>query len=435
MADTSLATFDKLMKEVYQRDVQVQINRRTRTLDLWSQKSEIPWSGREIVYPVEVSGIENAMALGEFGTLPDPGTPIWVDKRIPMKHLYTRVRFSKQVMTYSRTSKGAFERAMEAIMGRAVRDLAHKRNLFCLLDGRARLATATGAMSGTTLTVDAPGGVAGTTNPTRYLQPNMVIAIVKDNDGDGVADSLTGIRSISSVADDGTNNTVVLNSTLASVADSDWVTLASGTSGSDLIRDTSANQAPMGLLGIVDDTTYLTTFHNINRSTYPVWNSHVFSSVGALSLDILQRGFDIADMRGEAELYCLLTHHSVRRAYLVLLEADRRYSGEYLMKPDLGTKGAALSSDITYAGVPFKVDKDAPYGIIFGLGDKSSMLRWSHISGEWADEDGRVLRIASNSQDAWEAFYRIFENYDCDRPNASVRWDGVTANVVTTHLF
>jgi hypothetical protein len=129
------------------------------------------------------------------------------------------------------------------------------------------------------------------------------------------------------------------------------------------------------------------------------------------------------------------THHSVRREYLKLLQADRRYTGSDLRTPDGGTKGAALKKggEITYGDRPWKVCKHAPYGTLFGF-LKGSVVRYIHVRGEWADEDERVLRNVVG-YDMWEAFYRIFDELHTDRPNDGFRADGINATVEVTHLF
>ena len=60
-----------------------------------------------------------------------------------------------------------------------------------------------------------------------------------------------------------------------------------------------------------------------------------------------------------------------------------------------------------------------------------SHLSWVPlVEGEWASEDGSILLRAANV-DAFEARYRVFENFYSDRGNAHVRWDGITATVTS----
>jgi hypothetical protein len=161
--------------------------------------------------------------------------------------------------------------------------------------------------------------------------------------------------------------------------------------------------------------------------------------VGQLTLDVIQRGIDASDELGggnfanDGVFFC---HHSVRREYLKLLQADRRYSGADLKSPDGGTKQAALKKggEITYGDRPWRIAKHAPYGTLFGT-IKGSIVRYINVRGEWADEDERIFRNVAG-YDMWEAFYRIFDEHHTDRPNESFRLDGITATVGTpNHIY
>src|SRR5262249_51075347 len=126
---------------------------------------------------------------------------------------------------------------------------------------------------------------------------------------------------------------------------------------------------------------------------------------------------------------------SVRRAYVNMMDADRRYTAGDLSKPDAGT-AAAKQGQLTFGGIPITVDKYAPYGIIFGV-DRSGFKRWTLKTGEWANEDGAVLTrvgTGSSASDTFEAFYRIWDNFSNDYPNRLFRLDGVTATVVVVQV-
>ena len=435
MASTAeLASFDAVLKEVYEKSVISQLQRKTPILDMFMKETELPWSGREVVWPIEIQGTESVGFTAEYGTLPDPGTPVYVDVKMPMRFTHGRVQFSQQVLQASRTSKGAFKRAMETHMSALIRDLAFKREFALWHDGSAKLALMNDT-GGATFELKGPGGVGTTqTNANRYINPKMNIAVVRDTDADGVADLLVGARSVTSINTDGTD--ITPNSSLTTVA-GDWVVWAANSSVTNLVTGTSANKAPMGMLGLVDDGTYVITLHGVNRNTYPQYQSRVFASVGAVSADVLQQAADIADqLSGGEGIDKWMCHHSVRRAILKTMEADRRYTNEHLMRPDMGTaavKGPSKGK-ITFGGIPFQESYHAPYGILFGVSNASGFTRWVDNEGEWASNDNRVLRNIVN-QDAWEAFYRIFDNFSIDRPNCSVRLDGITADVVSIHIY
>jgi len=425
---TTVSSFDAVLKEVYEKTIQDLTNKKTTALDLF-QKESGSWEGRRVRYPVNLGRNQGQMSTTENGTLPDAGNEVYVETQIPIRYHHGRIQLSIQVIKHSRSNRGAFKRAMDQEMQSMVRNIANERNRQMFGFGRGDLALVNGDPgTSTTVTVDAPGGVAGSTHGNRFLNDNMNIAFINPSGG---AIRAGGARQISSVSSDGTS-IVLTAASDAAVADNDIVVRAAQ-STSAVVGDTAFNNEAMGLLGLVDDSTFLTTLHNISRSTHAIWQSGVIASVGPLSADIIQRGLDVADQLGEGEVNCFLAHHSVRRSFLTLTEPDRRYGDSAGRKnPDPGT-AAAKQGVITFGDIPWKVDKFAPYGLLFGI-DPSYMTRYVEVDGEWADDDGTIL-LRLQDVDAYEARWRVFDNYANDRPAASFRLDGIDATIVIAHLI
>jgi hypothetical protein len=164
------------------------------------------------------------------------------------------------------------------------------------------------------------------------------------------------------------------------------------------------------------------TYHNVSRTTYPIMKSYVVTGVGPLSLDAMQQPIDATSIRVGKHVNLLAMEHAVRRAYLALLEPDRRYTGADLSRPDGGTAAAKKPTgrSITFGDIPFLVDRDAPYGMIFGI-NTESWVRYAETDGEWAQNEGSVLKWV-NGFDEYTAFYRIFENYHCTCPPGISGW-------------
>src|SRR5581483_6249279 len=68
---------------------------------------------------------------------------------------------------------------------------------------------------------------------------------------------------------------------------------------------------------------------------------------------------------------------------------------------DGGTQAGAFKAEYTFNGTPVKVDKDLPYGTLFGV-NKSHLFWVPEVEGEWADDDGTVLFRVQN-KDNYEA--------------------------------
>ncbi|HWR72783.1 MAG TPA: phage major capsid protein [Nitrospirota bacterium] len=419
MAGETLSVLDGLLKDVYQDIITEQVGTFSAVQQSFEKITDAQWEGRYAIEGTVMSLNEGVGAIGEDANLPTAGYFDPQQFKIPMKYVYGSFQMTKPMMAAAETSKGAFKNATRYSMESMVRNLKRERARMLWGAGTGILAYTNTSGAVTTLAVDTPGGVTGTLG-ARYLRKNMIIACI--NPGDGTLRSGT-VTTISGIAATGLSATIPSTT----ITENDYVVRAN-TATETAAAGTSYNKEPMGILGLIDNATYLETLHNLSRTTYPQLKSRVHSSVGALTLDAIQTNFDIASQQGDAEISSLAAHHSVRRAYLALLEADRRYSGGDLKAPDGGTKVVKRGSYVTFGDVPIIEDKYAPYGMIFGI-DKNHMKRYVNIEGEWANESGAILRQVSG-KDTWTAFYRIFENYHCSRPNTCFRMDGVTATAV-----
>jgi hypothetical protein len=161
----------------------------------------------------------------------------------------------------------------------------------------------------------------------------------------------------------------------------------------------------------------------------------VVTGVGPLSLDAMQQPLDALNIRVSSTVDFFGCEHAVRRAYLALLEPDRRYSGADLSSPDGGTKAAKKPTGraITFGDIPFLVDRDAPYGMLVGI-NKDSWVRYAEIDGEWANNEGNTLKWVPG-YDEYTAFYRIFENFHCHMPVRNFRMEGITVNQIAVRSF
>ena len=409
----------------------------TNPLTEWIDENDSSdWTGRQVTYAIHVSRNEGVGAAAEGDPLPSAGSQGYAQVKIAEKYNYGRIELTGQVIKASLQSKGAFTRAMESEVKGLVKDLANERERQCFGAGNGVLALFAGAQSTTTsgtFLIDSPYGVTPATNGARFLSRGAFYAVITTG-GTTVEGTFTCGNTISS-----TGGYIVSSARSSGVTFSDNAYIVRCKKVTGITTDgayNSYNNEPMGLLGLIDDGTYANTLSNINRTTYPIFKSTVISSVGALTLDVIQRGIDAADELGGGDFgsngvfFC---GYDTRREYLKLLQADRRYAGADLMSPDGGTKNAALKKggEITYGDRPWRVSKKAPYGTLFGM-IKGSVTRYIHVRGEWADEDERIFRNVAG-YDKWEAFYRIYDNYHTDRPNECFRLDGITTTVQVLH--
>lgn len=426
----TLTNLDGILKDVYQNVVTEQVATYSPVAEKFEEVTEFEFDGRLAREAAIMSFNEGVGAVSEGGQLPTPGNFDPEQFQIKMKYVYGTFQMTKQMMESAKNSKGAFKNAMSYSMDSLVRNMRRERARMVWGAGNGVLAYVNGTATDTTLVVDTPGGVAGAVGGTRYIRKGMLLAEVNPS-AVAATDAIVVYGAVSAVNTNGLSVTIPS----ATHTDNRYVVRVSTTAGTT-VADTSYGKEPMGLLGLIDNGTYADNVGTLLRASFPQLNSRVQSSVGALSLDALQLNIDIADQLGDAEIDTLAAHHAVRRAYLALLEADRRYTSGDLKTPDGGTVAAKKRSSksyVTFGDIPIVEDKYAPYGMLFGI-DSRYMKKYVQVKGEWANESGAILRQVTN-QDTWNAFYRIFENYHCSRPNTCFRMDGITANTVYVASF
>jgi hypothetical protein len=365
------------------------------------------------------------MFTGEEGAMAEAGAQGHVKVRVGQKKLMGRIRITPEAIYDTSKGEYAWKQARKDEMDGLIKDLARREEYALTLDGRGVLARVDDSDpdSSTTLTVDAPGGIANDNFGNRFIMAGTFIGFV-----DPATGSLrSGIVKVVSVSADGTS--IVVSATVDStVADNDYIVQAANSSVTDVL-DTSYENAFWGILALVDDGTFRDNYFGVDRDIYPAFNSYVKAATAALSLDVMQQSADVVDQKLNGKTDCLAAHHSIRRLYINLLQADRRYAGVDLSKPDGGTI-AFSQGDLTMGGVAFKAVRDLPLDILLGLDRANSGgVKYQSEPGKWVDEDGRVLiRVGSGSsaRDAFEAWYRIRRQYHLRYPAVNWRLDGIT---------
>ena len=429
-ANTS--TLDALLKDKYGPALRNELNDATPLLDMFQDAGkDINWQGRQCVEAVLVNRNRGSYFTAEGGQPPTAGNQQVENYQIPMRYQHGQIRITTQLMKSSRSNEGAFARGMRLEMDRLLDDMRIQRNFAMWGTGAGiRCLLSDDPGTGTDVDVDSPMNVAGTVNGARFINVGDFVGFINPLTGTLRAG---GTREVTAIAADGSDFTVAAAVDTA-LGDNDWVVKAYGTDASLAIANTDYNHLPMGLLGMVDDGSYVNIYFGLSRSTFQILQSTVISSVGALSADVIQRGIDVAAQlgRGMPKYHCM--HPSIRRAYLRVTEGDRRYTMGNLMDPDAGTKAAKDGQGgVGFGDVKLKVDHMAPYGMWFGV-DPRSAYRYALVDGEWADETGAVLKDVSGAVDTFDGTYRIYENFSLLSPNQSFRLEDISATVVSIHI-
>jgi hypothetical protein len=425
-ANTS--TLANLFKEDYGPAIVNELNDATPELDLFEKVENASFVGMEHIETVRVNRNRGCYFGVEGGPYPTAGQTQLERLRIPMRYQWGSIQVTKQLLLASRSDEGALTRGLSMEMDGMRTGMRINRNYAIWGDGRAVRALVNGAANAAIQTLDAPGGFAGATNGSRFLNVGDWVAYVIPATG---AFRLAASSQIIAMNAAGTQITL---EAADNTTDNDYVVKVYGNDAALVNADSDYMHAPMGITGMVDDGTYIANYFGLNRVNFPVMNATVITGIGALSADILQRAMDVSMQNGDAQISDLLAHPSVVRAYLTISQNDRRYTGGDLKNPDVGTVLAKNKWDtgITFGGVPFRRCVDAPYGMLFGV-DRSSMVRYVMDEGSWIDDDGNMLTRNPTAIDTFDAQFRIYDQFAMTRPNQSFRLEGITTNIVVVH--
>ena len=348
--------------------------------------------------------------------------------RIDIRKMMARLEMTAEAMQFYNRSEAAYANAMTNEKTRLVDDIAYRKESYLATDGRGVLALLSDDPgTGTDVDVDSPGNIPGSDFGNRFIQKDMFVGAVNPATGQLRA----GIVKVTAVNSDGSDFTA--DAAVDTVwADNDYIVQAANASVTSVL-DTSYEAAFWGLPALIDDGTNRADYFGINRNDAPSLKSYVVASAGAFSLDLAQRTSDVVNQKLGGEIDTLVMHHSVRREYIKLLNADRRYSGSNLLRPDGGTV-AMKQNDLTLGECDVKAIRSVGLAQVYFLDTKrSGFKRYVGEDGKFEDMDGSIwcrLGSGTSATHAFEAWWYSWEQNFCENPGFNARWDGVTGQTL-----
>ena len=414
-----------LYKEVFEEGIAEGVNNSNPLSDLFKMEKIDYKGGKGHTFTAHVGRNPSPFFGGEDGAMAVAGAQRHINGTVHIRKMTARIRLTQESMDDSVSSVAAWRSAKKDEMTRIIDDIAKREEFALSCDGRGILALLSGTPTTTTVELDSPGNIAGSSFGNRFFQVGMYIAAINPADG-----SLrTSIRKVVALSDDGTDITVDA-ATFTGWADNDYVVQAANSSVADVL-DTSYEHAYHGLTALIDDGTNRANYFEIQRSLAPSYKSYVLASVGALATDTMQRTADVLYQKLGGEVDMLLMHPSVRREFLKLTEADRRYMyGPTSSKnTDPGT-AAIKQGDITLGEVPVKAIRTLGLDQVYFL-DTKRMGAKQYVAepGRFVDDDGSILvrdGVGDNARHAFEAWWFARKQNFVANPAVCARWDGVT---------
>lgn len=336
-------------------------------------------------------------AGSETVTLPTAGNQSYLQSYISMKYNFHTISLTDVAMQAAQRSKEFLVNALDSEYNGAKNDMQRQLSRQGYGIGTGAICRVNDASPDATLTFDTP--FAGK-YPTDYFEEGNGLMF------SSAVDAATS-AAYTTIASSGiTGNYTMTVSSASGVADDDYVFLAHN-NGTATPTVSNVNAEVMGLAGLVDDSTNVTTLQNLSRSTYIWWKSYVDdnSTQRSLTEELMHSTFLEAKKKGNPKYG--LTHFDVFKAYGQLLSADRRYTDKMVLNGGF--------TGLSFNEIPIVADYDAPYDELYFI-DPSVLSVEDLAPISFLNEDGSILDRSSTTP-AWNATLRYYSNLAISAPN------------------
>jgi hypothetical protein len=386
VATVTMTTVDNILKEVYEGQLQDQLQSETVALRRIERSSEgvtHEVGGKYVTFPIRTRRNHGIGARAENEALPIARTQSYASARVQLKYLYGSLELTGQTFELADKNYQAFASALDTEVKGLKESLAKDTNRQVYGTTKGVMATATGAGTTTTFVTTDAGA--------QYLEEGMFVDIFTSADASRVADAtITGLSSAG-------GNTTVTFTPAAGVATA---------SGDYITRDNSRDKEMSGFQNIVSDTS---TVYNINPATVPVWKATVSNNGGVnrpLSEGLLIKLADDIRKKGGGQPTVFFSNEGVRRAYFNLLVQQRRYSN--VKEFEGGFTGLAFTTD--QGEIPFVADFDCPPNRVFGINEKEIKF---YEAGDWSfmNRDGSNWQRVITSAGSFDAYSATMYKY------------------------
>lgn len=370
-----------------------------------AEKRKNAGSGEGVYAPLRLRRNQGIGAGPDGGNLPSIGRDTVAQAKIDWKYNWLRTGLTAGLISASKNDKGSFVREMDYRIRMGYKDFSNDFNRQLSWNGDGTLAkVSTASVASVTLIVQ---GREGTTEPgNKFLEPGMVVDLL----------SSAGVLKASGV----TINAISGSSTATLTLD----TPVTAAVDDILTRTGNYGYEVQGLLYSMDNT-QTSTIYNIDRSTYPAYQSNILNlASGQLNLDQIQYAYNEGLRRGGTGIgtYRMAmcdfdTHRFVQK----LLVVDRRYVNTMELKGGGWQKEKPM---VELNGLPLVPDKDFPYRLMFIPDECLDYYVLEEMS--IANETGSEM-IAAVDNDAFEIRFRMFGNLFNKQPAAF----GVVRNYIS----
>ena len=389
MADTNLTSIAGGLKNVYDSYIERAQNLAPRTIDeIGKSLKKYSPGGNGYFGAINDAGNESGGAINEEETFRTIDSESYQQWKVTPKVLVWPIQFSGLVASAAQGDEESFANLVVDALDRARDRLMADENRQFFGYGQGILAQPSGTV--------ASNLTSFTVNSVQYLRKNQVVDIYTSTGGSAIT---TGLR-ISFV--DHVNLLVGLSASVGTAL----------TAGNVIVKQNILASTPpadgkemMGLRGIVDDGTDLTTFQNLTVSgTLYEWRSvRINASSANLTSDYLQRLIDsVAIMAPDGEEPDTLIMHKVqRRKYLDLVVPQKRFND--------GDMDAGFTK-LSFNGSEMLLDKDCQVDTVYAV-KKDKIRKFELESIGMGKHEGSDTFLRAINQDVFQAYWRHYCNF------------------------
>jgi hypothetical protein len=388
---TDLSSISGALKQVYGQ-YNVQQNLKAKAIDQIA-KSLTKYSngGQGYFGAINDYGNESGGAINETETFRTIDNEDYKQFKVTPKVIVWPIQFSGLVAAAADEDDETFANivvdALDMAKERMLKD--ENRQFYGLGTGLLANPAGTVSSAATSFSVDS----------AQYLRANMVIDIC-------AAGASTEVISSARISDvDKVNNVVYLATSLG----------ASLTVANELVKENirvsaaSDGKEMMGLRGIVDDSTDLTTFENISAASNRIWRGRrIDASSANLTSDLLQRLLDDVEILGGDAPDTIIMHQRQRRKYLDIVVPQKRYNDQKL---DAGF------DMLSFNGKDLFLDEDCQTATVYAL-TKKHIQKYELEAIGMGKHDGSDTFLRAINQDVFQAYWRHYCNFGTGKRNA-----------------
>lgn len=385
MADTNMTSVASGLKRVYDSYIESAQNLNARTIDeIGKSLKKYTPEGEGYFGAINDYGNESGGAINEEEVFRTIDSEDYLQWKVTPKVEVWPIQFGGLTAAAATGDEASFANLIVDALDRARDRLMSDENRQFFGVGTGLLAAPAQACASTL--------VSFTVDSVQYLRRNMVVDIFTST-----VETCSSLR-ISYV--DRVNSIVGFSTSILNAVDTTC----------QIVKENIRTAAPsdgkemMGLRGIVDDSTDVTTFQNLNASTTYEWRSRRINASSAnLTSDLLQRLVDdvaLLDPDGQ-EPDTLIMHRKQRRKYLDLVVPQKRY-----MDGDMDTGFKKL----TFNGTDFLLDKDCQIDTVYAL-RKEKIRKFELEALGMGRHEGSDTFLRLVNQDVFQAYWRHYCNF------------------------